>query len=142
MRVARDSSRKAVICATVTDDRVRPETRLPPEPATIDDYIASVPSEARDALAEVIRRVRAGAIGAEESISYKMATFRLTSGRPVFVAAWKKHISLHAVPRFRDELEARVAPYRAAKDTVRLPLRPPTPFDLVDEIVSEMQAGI
>ena len=96
---------------------------------TIDAYIASFPSDTRLVLDEVLRRFRAAAPDAIESVSYGMPTFRLLNGRPVYFAAWKKHLSLHDIPVFADPLESRSAlPIRQGHPEVPLqishPLRP------------------
>ena len=54
----------------------------------------------------------------------------------VFVGAWKHHIGLYPIPALDDDLEAEVAPYRAAKDTVQFPYRDPIPYDLIERLVA------
>ncbi len=53
----------------------------------------------------------------------------------VYLGAWKKHIGLYPIPAFDGELEHDVAPYRAAKDTVRFPYNKAIPYDLIERLV-------
>lgn len=109
-------------------------------PATIDDYIASFPVAVRDALAEVLTRVRRAAPGAQEAIRYGMPAFRLANGHPVYFAGWKRHLSLHDIPELDPELQAALAPYRSGKDTLKFPFRDPVPYDLIEQVVAAVHA--
>ncbi len=106
-------------------------------PATVEEYLAGQPAAVQERLREVRERILAAAPGAEESIRYGMLGFELPNGRPVFLAGWKQHVSLHAVPGFDDApLEADVAPLRSGKDTVKFPHRRPVPYDLITRIIT------
>jgi uncharacterized protein YdhG (YjbR/CyaY superfamily) len=97
---------------------------------TVDEYIASFPTETRVKLQELRTTIRAAAPEAEEKISYQMPTFFL-KGNLVYYAAWKKHIGFYAVPSaneaFKDELSA----YTVSKGAVQFPLDQPLPVDLI-----------
>jgi len=54
----------------------------------------------------------------------------------VSFAGWKHHIGLYPIPRADDALEQELAPYRATKDTLRLPLSKPIPYDLIERLVA------
>lgn len=56
----------------------------------------------------------------------------------VHLAAWKHHNGLDPIPHFDGPLEDEIAPFRAAKDTVRLPYDKPIPYDLVERLVAEL----
>lgn len=107
---------------------------------TIDDYIASFPHDVQVVLEGLRCEIRAAAPNADESVSYHMPTFSVGGAHLVFFAAWKTHVALYAIPPLDDELEAQVAPFRAAKDTVKFPLRKPVPYNLVGQIVTELAA--
>lgn len=109
-------------------------------PTTIDQYVATLPDATRAAVAEMVRRFRLAAPGADEAIRYQMPAFRLANGRPVYVAGWAKHVSLHDVPPLPAALEAVVGPLRSGKDTVRFPVNRPVPYDLVEEVVAAVAA--
>jgi uncharacterized protein YdhG (YjbR/CyaY superfamily) len=108
--------------------------------ATVDDYIASQPQPVQELLREIRRRFAVAAPDAVEAIRYRMPAYRLSNGHPVYFAAWKKHISLHDIPRFNDELETNVAPYRNGKDTLRFELRQPIPYDLIEQVLATIAA--
>ncbi|MCS5719692.1 DUF1801 domain-containing protein [Herbiconiux sp. CPCC 205763] len=106
--------------------------------ATVDDYIDSFPDEVQLVLSQLRQTIQQAAPGAGESISYHMPTYA-TGDRPlIFFAGWKTHVALYAVPAFDGELEAELAPYRAAKDTLKFSLRQPVPFPLVARVVGEL----
>ena len=107
-------------------------------PATIAEYVAGFDEPIRARLEEALAAIRSAVPGTEESIQYQMAAFRFPNGRPIFLAAWKQHISLHAVPGFDGPLEDDVAPLRSGKDTVRFAHRRPLPADLVGRIARAM----
>jgi len=106
--------------------------------STVDQYLTALPED----VAEVVERLRAvvHAVvpGVGETISYAMPTFTL-AGRPlVHIAAWKRHIGLYPLPETDDDLERDLAPYRSTRDTMRLPLRSPIPYELVERVVAAL----
>jgi uncharacterized protein YdhG (YjbR/CyaY superfamily) len=106
--------------------------------ATVEEYLDALPDGARDAMEGIRRSIRTAVPGVAETISYSMPTF-LLDGRPlVHVAAWKKHIGLYPLPPLEGALAEEVAPYRAATDTMRLPLTAEIPFGLVTRVVGVM----
>jgi uncharacterized protein YdhG (YjbR/CyaY superfamily) len=106
--------------------------------ATVDEYLEALPDEARAAMEGVRRSIRTVVPGVGETISYQMPTFTL-DGRPlVHVAAWKRHIGVYPLPPLDGALAQEVAPYRAATDTMRLPLGREIPDGLVERVVAVM----
>jgi uncharacterized protein YdhG (YjbR/CyaY superfamily) len=112
--------------------------------ATVDDYIGSYPEEVRVVLAEVRRTIHNTIPAAEEKISYQIPTFTLDGKYLVYFAGWKHHVSVYPVPA-DDALAEELAPYRAAKGTVKFPLNQPIPYDLIARLVTALveqrQAG-
>lgn len=104
---------------------------------TIDDYIAAQPAEARPPLQEVRDAVRRIVPEAEEKISYQMPTMTIDGRLLVHFAAWKHHLAIYAIPPLGDDLEKEIAPYRAAKGTLRFPLDEPLPIPLIEKLVTE-----
>src|SRR3954451_2407218 len=97
------------------------EANMAQRVTAVDEYLAGLPDEAREVMAELRRTVHAVVPGAGERISYAMPTFTL-DGRPlVHLAAWKKHAGLYPLASLDPGLEREVAPYRGAKDAMRLP---------------------
>lgn len=106
----------------------------------VDAYIASFPEGRRAVLERLRALIRSAAPLADETISYRMPTYTQGGAPLVFFAGWKEHVALYAVPVFEGGLEASVAPFRAAKDTVRFPVASPLPEELVTAIVTEIVA--
>src|SRR3989442_15575047 len=102
---------------------------------SVDEYIASQ-LEAVQGILECVRSpIRKAVPGAEESISYKIPTYKLHSVPVLYFAGWKQHYSLYPVTErgvaaFKDEF----APYEVNKSTVRFPLSQPVPGNLIGRI--------
>ena len=109
-----------------------------PQHTSVDDYIASFPDDVRPVLEAVRGAVVRAIPGVEESISYDMATFSMSGRYVLYVAGWKRHVSLHAVGVLPDALEADVAAFRSGSGTVKFPLRSPMPLALIERIAAEM----
>lgn len=105
---------------------------------TVDGYLESFPPEVQAILEKARRAIRKGAPGTEEVISYQIIAFKVNGQRVVYLGGWKNHLGLYPIPVFEHELEEQVAPYRAAKDSLRFPLRKPIPYDLIERIVTQL----
>jgi uncharacterized protein YdhG (YjbR/CyaY superfamily) len=108
---------------------------------SIDEYIAAQPEHARGALNLVRGAIRKGLPKAEETISYKMPTYRIGDRRLIQFAGWKRHYALYAatagvMQAFKYELE----PYEVIKGTIRFPLDKPVPVKLIEKI-ARFRAG-
>ncbi len=102
-------------------------------PASIDEYIASAPSEVQPILRRIRLTVRKAAPLAEERISYRMPAFFL-DGVLIYFAAFKKHIGLF--PPVRDKtLRTLLLKYSGPKGNLRFPLSEPVPYKLITRIV-------
>ena len=78
---------------------------------SVDDYISTFPPDVQTVLQAVRSTIHDAAPDAKESISYQIPTFSI-NGRPVvYLAVWKKHISLYPMPELDETLEPQVAPY-------------------------------
>lgn len=105
-------------------------------PATIDDYIDTLPADVQAILLEVRRRIRNALPTADEAISYGIPTFTLGGRYLVYFAGWKHHISVYPVPTGDAAFERKIEPYRAGKGTLKFPLREPIPYDLIERVAS------
>jgi uncharacterized protein YdhG (YjbR/CyaY superfamily) len=103
---------------------------------TVEDYIRGHPAEIQDTLREIRRRI--GGIVPEpgEKISYQMPTVTMSGESLLYYAAWKQHIGMYPIPPAEPALEEQLAPYRAAKDTVRFSYKKPIPYELIEEVVA------
>jgi uncharacterized protein YdhG (YjbR/CyaY superfamily) len=102
---------------------------------SVDEYIAAQPEAAQGVLELVRSSIRKAVPNAEESISYKIPTYKLRGDPVIFFAGWKQHYSLYPatnqiVATFKDDL----ADYEVRKGTIRLPLSQPVPVKLIERI--------
>ena len=104
------------------------------EPKTIDEYIAACPSDVQGRLRELRATIRKAAPQAEETISYKMPTFKL-NGNLVYFAAFKDHIGFYPIPTGIEAFKKELSLYKQGKGSVQFPLDKPLPLKLVTRIV-------
>jgi uncharacterized protein YdhG (YjbR/CyaY superfamily) len=109
---------------------------------SIDAYIASFPPEVQTRLEEIRAAIAAAAPDASETISYGIPTFTLSGTYLLYFAGWKKHLSVYPIPLGDPALTEAVAPWRAAKGTVKFPLSEPTPLPLIPLLVAARRAEI
>ena len=94
--------------------------------ATIDEYLAGVPSPDRELLENLRRTILSAAPGAEESISYAMPTFKYRGKRLIYFAAATNHCAI----------------YGTSQGTVRFTAKEPLADSLVKDLVRERIAAI
>ena len=104
--------------------------------AEVDGYVSACPEEVRPILQEIRRAVRRALPASGETLSYAMPTVTLDGAPLMYFAAWKRHIGVYPVPPAEGALEHELAPYRAAKDTVRFPLNRPVPYELIERLAA------
>ena len=102
---------------------------------SVDEYIASQPEAVQGLLERVRTAIRKAMPGAEESISYKIPTYKLHGHPVLYFAVWSRHYSLYPstdtlVTALKDDL----APYQVDKGTIRFPLSEPVPAKLIERI--------
>ena len=103
---------------------------------SVDEYIAGFPPETRKLLEELRALVQATAPEVTERISYGIPTFDLDGRYLVYIAGFKKHVSLYPVTAdLTAALGEEVAPYKKGKGTVQFPLGQPLPTGLIRRIV-------
>ncbi|WP_395401407.1 iron chaperone [Arthrobacter sp. UC242_113] len=107
---------------------------------SVDDYIVQFPADVQDVLQEVRRRCRAAVPGSGETISYGIPTVTLDGKHVVYFAGWAHHISVYPVPAGDDAFQAEIAPFRAAKGTLKFPLGKPLPYDLIERTAAFLAA--
>ena len=103
---------------------------------SVDEYIAVQPEAVQGILGRVRSTIREAVPGAEETISYKIPTYKLHGGTVLYFAGWKQHYSLYPagarlLAAFKDELTA----YQFNKSTIRFQLSAPVPVKLIQRIV-------
>jgi len=103
-------------------------------PCSIDEYIAGFPANVRQQLQQLRAAIKKAAPKAEETISYRMPTFKL-EGNLVYFAAFKKHIGFFPRSGVIEKLENELSDYETTKATVRFPYDRPIPVALVRQMV-------
>ena len=102
---------------------------------SVDEYIASRPEEVQPILQRVRTAIRQAVPGAEETISYQIAAFKLHGRVMLYFAGWKDHYSIYPAS---DELIAALgddlASHRVSKGTISFPLSEPVPVGLIKRI--------
>ena len=104
---------------------------MAPKLSSVDEYIASFPPAVQGKLQDVRRAMGAAAPGTQEAISYGIPTLTLDGRYLIYFAGWKHHISVYPIPAGDDALQRDLAPYVAAKGTLRFPLEEPLPLELI-----------
>jgi uncharacterized protein YdhG (YjbR/CyaY superfamily) len=99
---------------------------------SVDEYIAAQPEAARPALKLVRTAIRKAVPKTEESISYKIPTYKLHRERLLYFAGWTQHYSLYpATKRLLAALKDDLKPFEVVKSTVRFSLAEPVPVELI-----------
>ena len=113
------------------------------EPVTVDEYIARLPEDRREAMSLLRRTIRAAAPDATEVITYKMPGFKAHGTFLVSYDAFKRHYSLFPASQVVvDEVGDAIQPYLAGRGTIRFPASRPIPADLVTRIVKARLAEV
>ena len=101
---------------------------------TIDEYIGTFPEGIQEILEEVRRLIRETAPDAEETINYKIPTFKL-NGNLVHFAAYKTHIGFYPTPSGIEDFKEELSQYKPAKGSVKFPLNKSIPYKLIRRFV-------
>jgi uncharacterized protein YdhG (YjbR/CyaY superfamily) len=105
-------------------------------PTSVEDYLAALPEEARAALEELRKTIRAAAPEAIETISYQMPAFKDHGQFLVSYAAFKDHCSLFPASKaVMEALGEELKPYFTGKGTIRFHADKPLPSALVNKLV-------
>ncbi len=109
----------------------------------VDAYLASLPTDQRDLLAEVRQAVMTVAPNATETISYAMPAYKLAKRFLLSFAGWKRHCSVYPVG---DDLVARYARqlegYGRTKGSLHFSSEQPLPDGFIEDLVRERVATI
>jgi len=104
--------------------------------ASVEEYMAAIPPDYREALEKLRATIKAAAPEAKETISYQMPAFRDQDLLLVSYAAFKDHCSLFPMSKqvIEDNREA-LAQYATGKGTLQFDVDSPIPAALVKRIV-------
>jgi uncharacterized protein YdhG (YjbR/CyaY superfamily) len=103
----------------------------------VDEYIAAQPRLARTVLERVRRTIRKALPECEETLSYRIPTYKLDGRAVIYFAGWKAHYALypigkHIVSKFSEEL----ADCEVDKSTIRFPFSKAVPVKLIGRIAT------
>jgi uncharacterized protein YdhG (YjbR/CyaY superfamily) len=106
------------------------------KPSSVDEYLATLPDDARATLEKIRQAIMAAAPTATEKIGYGMPGFSYDGRYLVYHAAFKDHCSFFpassgVMEDFAEELER----YDVSKGTIRFPIGKPLPAALVKRLV-------
>ena len=105
----------------------------------VDEYISKQPEEVQPVLQRVRRIIKKALPDAEETITYRIPTYKRDGRYVVYFAAFKQHWSIYPVTgEVRAQLKRELASYEGGKGTVRVPLSEPFPTRLVVRIVRKL----
>ena len=109
----------------------------------VDDYLAGLPEEQKEALAQVRAVVERAAPDAEEGVSYGMPAY-LYTGRPLLgFRAAKKHLSVFPFsPAAVDAVKDRLAGFDLSKGTIRFTPDRPVPEDVLVDLIGARKEEI
>lgn len=103
--------------------------------ASVSEYISNAPPQARKALLQLRRAIRAAAPGITERISYRIPRFDLEGRYLLYIAAFKAHVSVYPVTAGMVAKYAKaIAPFRAGKGTLRFGLDDPIPTGFITKL--------
>jgi uncharacterized protein YdhG (YjbR/CyaY superfamily) len=106
----------------------------PASPSTVDEYIASFPSEVGRLLGAYRAVIKEASPEAKEGISYGMPAYTL-NGPLVYFAAHKTHVGLYALPRAIEVFKNELTGYKTSKGAIQFPFDRDPPLELVKRIV-------
>ena len=106
-----------------------------PRAETVDGYLATLPEDARAALAKLRKTIKAAAPKATEVISYQIPTFK-HQGMLVAFAAFEDHCGFYVMsPNVLQNYAAELKQYELNKASIRFLASKPLPAALVTKLV-------
>lgn len=101
------------------------------KPATVAEYVASVPEPARPRFEELRALARQALPDATESLGYGILGYQRPGRKDrAYISGWKDHVSIYPVPDDA-ELAEELAPFQRGKGTLWFGLADPLPADLI-----------
>ena len=104
-------------------------------PETVDEHITRFSPDIQEILKKIRQTVKFAAPLAQETIRYRMPTFK-QNGVLIHFAAFRRHIGIYPPVRGDDSLMRAVKPYAGPKGNLQFPLNEAIPIDLIRRIVT------
>lgn len=105
------------------------------KPNSIVDYIASLPSQAQNHMAQIRTMIKKMVPEAEETISYGMPAFNLNGHYLIYFGGYRDFVSLYPAPRENPDFKEELGHYAGGKGTVRFPVDKALPKGLIKKII-------
>jgi uncharacterized protein YdhG (YjbR/CyaY superfamily) len=107
-----------------------------PAGASVSEYLAAMPPDARRAVSRLRALIRASAPNAVESRSYGIIGYKI-DGRPyLYCGGFKQHVALYPVTAAMKRAHGgALAPFQASKGTLKFPLDAPLPVTLIKRLL-------
>ena len=100
----------------------------------VDEYIATFSEEKQVLMRQIRELIHEVVPDIEETISWKMPTFR-HQGDVVHFAAFKNHIGLYPLPSGIEAFIEELSSYHTTKGAIQFPLDKSLPLDLIRKII-------
>ena len=102
----------------------------------VDDYLARLPADQREALQRLRLQLRQLLPGAIETISYGMPAFKVGGRAVVWFAGWKAHCSIYPLTdTFLATHAESLQGYRRTRGSLHFAPHAPLPEVLIEELV-------
>jgi uncharacterized protein YdhG (YjbR/CyaY superfamily) len=102
---------------------------------SVEEYIDSVPADARSKFDQLRLLVQRQLPNAKEVISYGIVGYKIDDKRArVFISGWKDHVAMYPVPQ-NELLLSELQPYIKSKGTLWFPLDRPLPIQIIKKSV-------
>jgi len=107
-----------------------------PAGASVSEYLAAMPPDARRAVGRLRALIRAVAPKAVESRSYGIIGYKIDGRAYIYCGGFTQHVALYPVTAAmkRDHGDA-MAPFQASKGTLKFPLDTPLPVALIKRLL-------
>ncbi len=103
--------------------------------SSVDEYLAAQPPAAQRILRRVRTVIRKALPAAEETLSYKIPSYKVSGGTALHFAGWKDHFSLYpASEGVVRALAKELRTYEVQKGTIRFPYAGTLPVHLISRI--------
>ena len=101
----------------------------------VDEYMACFPADIQQILTRIRNIILKYAPDAEESITYKMPSYKTFGKRLIYFGGFKNHIGIYATPSGHFEFKDELAKFKHGKGSVQFQVDKPIPYDLIRKIV-------
>lgn len=111
--------------------------------STVEEYLQSVPEQAKPYLEQLRELVKQEVPEANEVVSYGILGYKLSGINRafVYVSGYAKHVSIHPVPAsIGGEYTQEMDSHQAGKGTLHFSLDKPLPMELITKVIRALHA--